>query len=119
MHFEEGVIAVGLAGQERLNLTFLNFGSKCGERIFRIAHDFLVMFLFAKLDQAGGVVQARVELRVGRQRRIQVLPLAKKLLSAQRIIPKARVFNDRVQARETGRGFVPVKDTSARAKGIA
>jgi hypothetical protein len=119
MHFQEGVIAVGLAGQERLNLTFLNFGSKDGERSFRVANHLLVIFFFAKLDQVGGIVKAGVEPRISCQRRIKVLPLAKKLLSAQRIVPKARVFNDRVQARETGRGFVPVKDTSARARGIA
>jgi len=119
MHFEEGVIAVGLTGQERLDLTFLNFRSKDGERSLRVAHHLLVIFLFAELDQAGGIVKAGIEPRIGCQRGIQVLPLAKKLLSAQRIVPKARVFNDRVQARETGRGFVPVKDTSARARGIA
>jgi hypothetical protein len=77
------------------------------------------MFLFAKFDQTCGVVQASVELRIGCQRCIQVLPLAKELLSALRIVPKAWVFNGCVQARETGRGFVPVKDTSARARGIA
>jgi hypothetical protein len=119
MYFEEGVITVGFAGQERLNLTFLNFGSKDGERSLRVAHHLFVIFLFAKLDQTGGIVEAGVELRIGCQRRIQMLPLAKKLLSAQGIIPKTRVFNDRVQTRETGRGFVPVKDTSARARGIA
>ena len=118
MHFEEGVIAVSLAGQERLNLTFLNFSSKDGERSLRVPHHLLVIFLFAKLDQTGGIVEASVEPRIGCQRRIQMLPLAKKLLSAQRIVPKAGVLTV-AQARETGRGFVPVKDTSARARGIA
>jgi hypothetical protein len=65
VHFEEGVIAVGLAGQERLNLAFLNFGPKGGERNLRVAHHLLVIFLFAKLDQARGIVKAGVELRIG------------------------------------------------------
>jgi hypothetical protein len=77
------------------------------------------MFLFAKFDQAGRIIEAGVEVGIGCQRRIKVLPLAKKFLSALRIVPKTRIFNGRVQARETGRGFVPVKDTSARARGIA
>ncbi len=119
MHFEDGVVTVGLAGQERLNLTLLNFGSERGERSFRVQNHLLVIFLFAKFDQARRVIEAGVELGIGCQRRIEVLPLAKKLLSALRIVPKARVFNGRVQARETGLGFVPVKDTSARARGIA
>ncbi len=119
MHFEEGVIAIGLARQERLNLTLLNFDSKDGQRSLGVAHHLLVMLLFAKFDQTDGVIQASVEVRIGCQRRIQVLPLAKMLLSALRIVPKAGVFGDRIQARETSCCFVPVKDTSAEAKGTA
>jgi hypothetical protein len=48
-----------------------------------------------------------------------VLPLTKELLSALRIVPKARIFNGRVQACETGCGLVPVKDTSAAERGTA
>jgi hypothetical protein len=48
-----------------------------------------------------------------------VLAFAKKFLSALGIIPKTGIFYVRVQTCETRCGFVPVKDTSAGARGIA
>jgi hypothetical protein len=47
-----------------------------------------------------------------------MLPLAQELLSALRIIPERWVFDDAVQVLEAGLRFIPVKDTSARARGI-
>ncbi len=119
MNFEEGVVAVGLARQKSFHLPPLNLGPKDGERSLCVPHNLSVFLLFAELDQPCRVIQAGVELRIGRQRRVQMLPLAEKLLRPLRIIPKAWIFDDRVQVCEAGGCFIPVKDTSAGATGIA
>jgi hypothetical protein len=48
-----------------------------------------------------------------------MLPLAQKLLRPLWVLPKGRVFDDRVQLLETDLRLIPVKDTSAGATGIA
>jgi hypothetical protein len=48
-----------------------------------------------------------------------MLPLAQQFLRALRIIPKRRVFNAGVQNGEARLGFIPVKDASEGARGIA
>jgi hypothetical protein len=48
-----------------------------------------------------------------------MLAFAQKLLGALGVVPQARVFDDGVQVLEPDLRFVPVKDTSAGAKGTA
>ena len=54
----------------------LNLGAKGGKRSFGLLYNLLVMLLLAELDQAGRVVQARIELGIGGQRAVEVLTLA-------------------------------------------
>ncbi len=77
------------------------------------------MLLLAKLDEPRGIVQPCIELGIGRERTIEVLPLAQELLRPLGIIPKCWVLGDRIQLLETDLRVIPVKDTSARATGIA
>ena len=82
-------------------------------------HDFFVVLFLTEFNQRDCIVQPRVELRIGRESGVEMLAFAQKLLRALRIIPKGWVLNDRVQLLEPGLRLIPVKDTSARARGIA
>jgi hypothetical protein len=117
--FEEGVVAIRLARKQCLDLALLDLRPERGEGGFGFGHDFGVVFFLAKLDEPRGVVQARVELGVGRERGVKVLALAKELLGALGVAPELRVLGDGVQVLETGLRLVPVKDASAKARGIA
>ena len=77
------------------------------------------MLLFTKFDQRRGVVKPRVELGIGGERGVQMLAFSQKLLSALRIVPEGRVLDDCVQLLEPDLRLIPVKDTSAKAIGIA
>jgi hypothetical protein len=77
-----------------------------------------VLFL-AKLDEPGGIVQPCVELRIGGKCCVEVLAFAQEFLGALGVVPKRRVFGDDIQFLEPDLRLIPVKDTSAGAKGIA
>ena len=62
MDLKEGVVAIGLAREQRLDLAPHDLGPKRRQRGFGFGHHFAVALLLAKLDEPRGVVQPGIEL---------------------------------------------------------
>ena len=57
MDFEIAVVAVGLAGEQRLELAARDFGLELAQRRFRVGDDLLILLGLAELDQRDLVVE--------------------------------------------------------------
>ena len=92
-----GVVAVGLAREQRLDLLAAGLGGELAQRGLAFADGGLVLLGFAQLDQRDGVVEVALELAVGVDRALQRLALAHDLLRRLRVAPELGVLGALVQ----------------------
>jgi hypothetical protein len=116
-NFEESVVAVGFAGEQRLHLALLRGLQQDGQRLLGLGHHLLVALLLAERDQLDIVVEAALKLGIGGDGVIEMLAFAHDGARPLRIVPEIGVFGERVQLGQTGIGFIPVKDASEAARG--
>ena len=112
MDFQVGVVGVGLAGQQRLDLPAPDDARQFGDRGFRVGDDTFVALRLAELDQPEIVLKLALRLTDGAYRILKMLPFARDLLRLGRIVPEIRVFDAGVQFGEPALGDIPVKDAS-------
>jgi hypothetical protein len=118
MHFEIGVVGVGLAGKQRLDFALLRYLEECRQRLLGLGDDFLVALLLAERNQLDIVAQSCLELGIGIDGVVQMLALAHHCARLLGVVPKIGVFGEDVQLLEPGVGLIPVKDASGEARGI-
>ena len=117
VHLQVGVVAVGLAGEQRLHLLAARVGRKLAQGGLALLDGGVVVLGLAQLDQGDGVVEVALELDVGVDRALQRLALAHDLLGGLRAAPQPGVLGALVQLGQALLGGIPVKDASATASG--
>ena len=115
VHLEVGVVAVGLARQQRLDLLAARIRRQLAQRGLAFLDGGLVLLGFAELDQRDGIVEVALELLIGVDRSLQRLALAHDLLRGLRVVPELGVFGALVQLGQALLRGIPVKDASAAA----
>jgi hypothetical protein len=112
VHFQIGVVAVGLAGQQGLQL-----GSRgavldalqLGARLFQRR---LVAFLVGHFGEHDALLQPGFHLADGVDLRLEARTVARHGLGGLRVVPQRRVLDPRVQLIELPECDIPVKDAS-------
>ncbi len=94
---EEGVVAVGLAVEQRLGLALRRLLAQRPDRRLGVGHHRLVAFGLAELDQLLLVGELARQCVVAVERVGQHLPVAHQLLCPRRIVPELGVLRHRVQ----------------------
>jgi hypothetical protein len=115
MHFEIAVVAVGLAGEEALELASRRLGAQLFERRFGIGDDSRLALRLTHLDQLEGVGDFPLDPAVTADRLIELGALAQQLLRRSGIIPQPRILRVGVQLGEAAICGFPVKDASSAA----
>ena len=113
MHFEIGVVAVGLAGEQRLQLQALGLREQRLQRRDAFLLGRLVAFRLAELDERHGVVELALELLLRAEPLLELAALAHDLLRGLGVVPEIGVFDARVQLAETTGRRIDVKDASS------
>jgi hypothetical protein len=113
VNFKEAVVAVGLAGQQRLDFQLGDFGTEPFQLVFRVLHDRRIVFHLAHFDQLDGIRYGLLQPLDGGNAAFQVLPLAHDRLRLFRIVPQVRIFGAGVQLVQVSQCLIPVKDASS------
>ena len=119
MDLEIGVVAVRLAGEERLDLLALSTMHDGGDSLLTLDDRSFIALPFAELDKHAGIIELALERRDGLEARVEVGALAHHLLRFCGIVPKRAGFGERVQLGETLLRFIPVKDASSAVRWTA
>jgi hypothetical protein len=119
MDLEIGVVRIGLARQQRLDLAPLRLVGDCLQRLLGVGDEARVVLGLGELDQADIVVQVLVEAADRLQHVLEAGALAHQLLRARRIVPEAGLLGGLVQFLESGSRDIPVKDASSAARPTA
>ncbi len=88
MDLHIGVICVGLAGEQSLDLTGVRFLTKFAQSRFGFGNGALVILFFAKGSEGDVVVEFGVDLIECAERRLELLTFAHQTLRARRIVPE-------------------------------
>jgi hypothetical protein len=119
VNFDEAVVAVRLARQQRLEAAL--FGRRLQRLDQRLALTDAggVVLGFAELDQGRRVVELLLQRLDDADRALELRALAQQALGFLRIVPEGGVVGERVQLVETAEGLVPVKDASSAVRATA
>ena len=119
MDFEIAIVAVGLAGQQRLELAARHFGLQLAQRRFGLGDDFLIVLGFAEFDQHHLIVELLLDAGQRGELVVERGALLHDAAGALRIVPEIGVFGLPVQLGKPHAGFVDVKDASSAARRTA
>ncbi len=113
MHLDIGVVGVGLAREQSLDLTPLRFLQKRLHGVDAFLFRGGVIFHLAEFDEGYGVFQFAFELTDGAEPVLQLGALAHDFLRLFGVIPQVGVFDLGVEFGEATRGGLDVKDASS------
>ena len=119
MHFDIGVVGVGLARQQSFELAPVAFGLERLESGYSLGFSRLVAFGLSKLDQRHRVVEIALDFGERAEPVFQHRALAHHLLGGIGIGPKIGVFGFRVELGQTPRRRIDVKDASSAVRRTA
>ena len=119
MDFEIGVVGVGLARQQRLELAPRRLGLQPLQRVLGFGDDALILLGLAELDHADLVVELALHAADGVELIVERGALLHHALGAGGVVPESGVFGLRVQLGETRLGCVEVKDASSAVRWTA
>ncbi len=111
--FEKGIIGVGLAGKQRLDLLAGDLVLEHTQRSFGFGDDRLIAFGLAELDEAGVVADRSLEAEHLVDAAFELLARAHEALRLLRIVPERGVFGPGVQLGESLLRGIEVKDASS------
>ena len=117
--FEIGVVGVGLAGEQRLELAPLALGLQRLQRCEALRLGRCIALGLAEFDECRRVVEFALDLCERAEPVLQHRPLAHELLAGFRVVPEAGLFGFRVQFGQTPPRRVDVKDASSAARRTA
>ncbi len=113
MDLDERVVAVGLAGQQSLDLAAVGLGLDGFELVDSLLLGGGIAFHLAEFDESDGVFEIALEPRQRSQPVFEVGALAHELLREFRVVPEGRIFGLGVQFGEAARRILDVKDASS------
>ena len=110
---EVGVIAVGLAGEQRFEFGFRGALLGLLQSVMGFIDKPLIAFRLSHFGQFQGVAHIAFQRQDRVHAGLELIALAHKLLGLLGIVPKIRALAERVQFIETDLSAIPVKDASA------
>ena len=119
MDFEIGIVLIGFAREQGLDLAACGFGLKGSDRLFGIGNDGRIAFRLAHLDQHNGVIKVGFETPDRRETIFKLGPLAHEFLRVLRIVPEFGAFDECVEFAQSACGGIDVKDASSAIQWIA
>jgi hypothetical protein len=112
MDLDVGIVAVGLARQERLDLARVRLLSEAEQSLLRLGNDVVVPLLLAEGDQLDIIVEFAGQTVESGERGFELLALAHQALRAAAVAPKVRRLRLAVERCQPRPGLVGVKDAS-------
>jgi hypothetical protein len=119
MDFDERVVAVGLAREQRFEPALGRGIAQLLEAGFGLGDHALVALGFAQLDEAQRVVELALEVAAGLQLLLKLRTLAQQDLRLAGLVPQIGVAGLLTEGVEPGYRAVPVKDASSAARSTA
>ncbi len=113
MHFEIGIVAVGLARKHGFHLTAVRLAPQRLQRVLGVLDDLVVAFHLAEFDQLDIVFKLLLERLDAIDAVIQLLALAHQFLRFGGIVPEGRILCLVIQPVQSSYRLVPVKDASS------
>ncbi len=114
-----GVVAVGLAGQHRLDLAALGLDLQRLQRLLRLGDDGAVALRLGEFDHVRLVGELLLKLPDAGDLVVQPLALAHHRLGALRVVPEVGVFGGGVEFDQPRLGAIPVKDAPSAGRSPA
>ena len=90
---DKSIVAVGLAGQQRLDLAGMGLLPELGERGLGLGDDARIALFLAERDEGDIVVKIAGDAVEGGERGLDVLTLAHQALRATRVVPEIRCLS--------------------------
>jgi len=112
VNLEIGVVAVGFAGQQAVDLARFDVVAQLGERFLRLVEHRLVAFGLGYFGKAKRVGEFAFDALVAPDEALEPSALAHQLLRARGIVPEIGRFDEPVQLIKPTGGNIPVKDAS-------
>jgi hypothetical protein len=97
VHLEIGVVGVGLAREQALELALAGFLAQALERRLGLREDRLVALGLRKLDQAQRVLELTLDLAIALDAALQPRALAQQRLRRRGLLPEVRVLDEGVE----------------------
>ena len=119
MNFEEGVVGIGLAGQQCLELAARRLGLQAIERGLRLGDYRRILLGLAELDHGELVVEIALDLADRAEPVLERVALLHGALRFGAVVPEIGVFGLLVQLGEPRLRCIDVKDASSAARPTA
>ncbi len=119
MDLDEAVVAVRLAGQQRLEAALLRGRLQRADGRLALGDGRGVILRLAELDQGNRVIQLLLDRLDDADGALELRAFAQQALRLLGIVPEIGIVRERVQLVETAVGLVPVKDASSAVPGTA
>ncbi len=119
MDLEIGVVRIGLAGEQALDLAARGLGLDPADGGLAFPDARRVALGLAELDQRHGILEVLLEAPDSAGLVLERVPLAHDLLRRLGVVPEVRVLGLSVQLGEASLRCIPVKDASSAARSTA
>lgn len=119
VHLDIGVVGIGFARQQRLELAPRGLRLEAPERVLGFRHDLGVFLGLAELDHGELVVEVALDARDRVELVVERVALLHHALCAGGVVPEIGIFRLLVQLGEAGLRLVEVKDASSAARPTA
>jgi hypothetical protein len=113
MDLQIAVIAVGLAGEQALELALGDLDAQGLELRLGFGDDPGIALRLAELDEAELILELALDQPIAVDRAVELVALAQQRLRRRWLLPQVGVFRVGVQLIEAARCIVPVKDASS------
>ena len=97
MHLEIGVVGVGLAREQALELALAGFRAQALQRRLGLRENRLVALGLRKLDQPQRVLELALDLAIALDAALQPRALAQQRLRRRGLLPEVRVLDEGVE----------------------
>ena len=119
MDFEIGIVLVGLAREQGLDLAACSLGLNGTNSLFGIGNNGGIAFRLAHFNEHNGIIKICFETPDRRETIFKLGPLAHEFLRVLRIVPEFGAFDERVEFAQSACGGIDVKDASSAIQWIA
>ena len=119
MDLDIGIVGIGLARQQRLELAAGDLGLKLLERLLGLGDDLLIVLGLAELDHGELIVELALDAADRAELVLERGALLHHALRALLVIPEIGIFGLLVQLLEAPARLVEVKDASSAARPTA
>ena len=97
MDFEIGIVGVGLAREQALELALAGFRAQPRQRRLGLGKDRLIVLGLGELDQAQRVIELALDLAIALDAALEPRALAQQRLRRRGLVPEGRTLDEGVE----------------------